>query len=96
MKVSVRTVVQPRATSDAEADGQDSKQVMHLSHPGDCCCACMMHIAAVSLALLTKQPNVQPNKLVGNKHAYVDDHADLHLRRTLPAHAVGNCAWQSA
>ncbi len=55
MKVSVRTVVQPQATSDAEADGQDSKQVMHVSHPGDCCCTCMIHIIAVTFALLTKQ-----------------------------------------
>lgn len=55
MKVSVRTVVQPQATSDAEANGQDSKQVMHLSHPGDCCCTCMTHVVAVTLALLTRQ-----------------------------------------
>lgn len=32
MKVSVRTVVQPQATLGADADGQDSKQVMHISH----------------------------------------------------------------
>jgi len=54
VKVSVRTVVQHQATSDAEADGQNSKQVM-ISYPGDCCCTCMIHIVAASLALLTKQ-----------------------------------------
>ena len=55
MKVSVRAVMQPHATSDAEAGGQDSKQVMHVSHPGDCCCTCMAHITAVTLALPTRQ-----------------------------------------
>ena len=55
MKVSVRTVVQPQATSDAETDGQDSKQVMHVSYPGNCCCTCKIHIVAVTLALLTRQ-----------------------------------------
>ena len=63
MKVSVHTGVHPHARSDAEAGGQDSKQVMHLSHPGDYCCTCMTHIDAVTLASLTKQ--LGPNQTVG-------------------------------